>query len=210
MIKIPKGKKVIFKENGDTITTADLILEEDVTFTLNSSFESLVGGGATKFLTVIGGLLKDFTGYGFSGQFKELGFQIWTRTDPIGVSFQVSLYMKTNAFTDVVVPAKALMKLPLPYDTSQDAGGDGQGFGLIAPGPTLTAVFTQGQDASIGKKISVDIGTVRLPLVVVKKVEPTVSKETDQNGHPIWIKLRIDVDSLFTATANMIDNQFWV
>lgn len=202
---IPKGKQVVFHTGNGDITA---VLEEDVTFTLNSSFEPMVGGGTPKFLTAIGGLLKEYGGYGFSGQFKELGFQIWTKTDPISVSFAVSLFMKTNAKKDVVEPAKLLMQLPLPEDTSEEAGGDGGGFGLIAPGPTLSAVFNQG-DASKGKRIGVDIGTVRLPLVVVKKVEPTASLETDQNGHPIWIKLRIDVDSLFTATANMIRNQFW-
>ena len=199
-MKVPKGKIVKFTgKYAGVYGNYPLVLEEDVTFNLNSSFEPLVGGGISKLIALGGAVLKDTIGYGFSGQFKEFGFQLWTRTDPVGVSFTIGLYMRTNAYDDVVVPAKALMKLPLPMD--EGTFGD-EGFGLIAPGPPINAAIE-------AKEMGVHIGGVYLPLIIVKKVEPTVSKESDQNGHPIWVKLRIDIDTVWTATANVIDEHFW-
>ena len=196
---IPKGKQVRFA-GVSSIEDYTFVLEEDVTFSFNSNFDRLVGGSVAPAFTLLGETLRDVTegAFGFSGQFKEFGFQQWTGTDPASVSFTIGLYMKTNAYEDVILPAKELIKLPLPADASPNSSE----FGLIAPGPSLSK-------AVISKGITCYIGNVALPLIVVKKVEPTVSKECDQNDYPIWIKLRIDIDTVWTATTDLIDTNFW-
>ena len=206
-VTIPAGKRVVFKSNGAFLAgleNIDVILEEDVTVVLNSSFQSLVGGGSSRALTLLGGLLRDTSGFGFSGQFKELGFQMWTGTDPIGVNITVGFYMKNNAFDDVVRPTHALIKLPLPIDAGTEEGQSG--FGLIPPGPSVLEALNSGEEsARRGKNISCRIGYIWLPNVIVNNAEPTFSNECDENGYPIWSKIRLSIQTLFTATTSMID-----
>ena len=41
----------------------------------------------------------------------------------------------------------------------------------------------------------------------MKRAEPTWSLETDSNGYPIWGKIALDINSLSTATTDMLDNR---
>lgn len=201
---IPRGKKVTFHLNGSLLPgteSADMLLEEDITLSLNSQFGDLVSGGAPNAIGALGGMVRDLTGFGFSGQFKQLGFQIWQKTDPLQVSITLGFNMKTNAYDDVVRPTKALVKLPLPDD---GAAGD-NGLGLIPPGPSILEAFGENNQTQSGKNIHCRIGFVRLPGIIVTGAEPTFSKETDQNGYPIYAKVRLDIRTVFTATTNLID-----
>jgi len=128
IVQIPKGKIIELKSGGAPLPGLEntvIRLEEDIALTISSNFNSIVGGGSSKALTLLGGLLRDTAGFGFSGQFKQLGFQMWTGTNPISFSPTVSFHMLNNAYEDVVKPTHALMKLPLPIDASSsdtDAG----------------------------------------------------------------------------------------
>lgn len=213
-IIIPKGKKIKISVGGKRIDNDNFALASDFSITLSSQFESLVGGGSSKFFTALGGVLRDISGFSFSGQFKELGYQIWTGTDPVSLSFEVHLFMKTNTYEDVVKPARELLKLPLP----DDAGFDPEtGVGLVPPGPSLLEVFNAGGKSGSaggegregGKNVSVKIGNLYLPKCIVTKAEPTVTGEGDDKGNPLWIKIRVDIQTIFSATTNLIDNWFW-
>lgn len=207
-IVVPRGKRVYFNQGGAPIKNTEdaiFILEEPLTLSLNSTFTPLVGGGAPKAFTVLSGITRDVVNFSFSGQWKQLGYMVWERTDPLSTTFTLSLKMRTNALADVVMPAKALMKLPLPEETG---GGGVKGLGLVPPGPSvLDALNGGGEEGSAtgGRLITCRIGFVRLPGVVVKRVEPTVSEECDSEGNPVWIKLVVDISTIFTATSKLID-----
>jgi hypothetical protein len=204
---IPKGKKVTFHLNGALLPgteNAEILLEEDVTLSLNSQFGDLVSAGAPAALSVLGGVSRDVLGFGFSGQYKQLGFQVWQKTEPLSVSITVAFNMKTNAYKDVVAPTRALIKLPLP----DDAGMSSDGVGLIPPGPSILQALgsedTENNYAS-GKKIACRMGFIRLPSVIITRAEPTFSKETDQFGYPVYAKIRMEIRTIFTATTGLID-----
>jgi hypothetical protein len=199
---IPKGKSVEFKKGGTRIEGTEgvnLLLEEDVTLSLNSQFADLVSAGGNSAFSALGAISRDTTGFGFSGQFKELGFQVWQKTDPLQTSFTLSFNMITDAYTDVVVPADSLCKLPLP----DDGGANDNGKGLVPPGPSILEALGDNQ-ASAGKNLSCRIGNIWLKSIIVTRAEPTFSKECDQNGWPVWAKIRLDVRTIFAATTNMI------
>lgn len=209
---IPRGRKVQIFSSGSLITGVPLILEEDVTISLSSSFAPLVDSGpASNLIGLLGNLSADTLGFGFSGQFKQAGFQVWKGTDPLQITFNVGLYMKTDALVDVIRPAKALMRIPLPLEG--DDGNTGS-FGLTPPGPSILEVFREGSgntSAVSGKNISVVIGnTINLKKAIIKSVEPTFSSETDENDYPIWCKLKVDISSIYTATASMVDEYIGV
>lgn len=195
---VPSGSKVVIKQGTSAITGKELLLENDLTLSLQSNFAPLVDSQSNNWLTAIGQISNDLTGFGFSGQFKQMGFQIWQTTQPLAISLTVGLYRRTDAYADVVYPAKQLMKLPLP--------GEGPAGNLQPPGPSLLDALAESSDVTTGKNISVRIGRLlHLKRVLISKVEPTFSSKTDENGNPIWIKLTMDISTLFTATSPMID-----
>lgn len=207
-ITIPEGKKVRLRQGGTSVTgNIPIILEEDITISLSSQFNALLDGGVvSKLGTLLGGLSRDLLNFGASGQFKEMGFQIWEKTEPIRISgLNVGFYMgSTNlnsAYEEVYLPSLALMKLPLPDDSNIT----GSGIGLIPPGPSILEALG-GENVRTGRNISLEIGKVlRINKVIVEKAEPTFSQETDENGYPIWSKIVLDITSLFTATVQTLE-----
>lgn len=196
-IYIPEGRKIKLNLNGRRYIDVDMILAENLTITLSSKFQPLVSGDAQPIVSALGGLFRDLSGFGFSGQYKELGFQQWTGTDPLSLSPTIGFLMKKNGKTDVYDPTMKLMELTLP----DDRGGIG---GLIPPGPSLLTVLSP--ENKKGKVISLQIGKVlRLSNVLIEKAEPTFSLETDENGYPISSKVRLDIKTVYTATIQLIN-----
>ena len=54
--------------------------------------------------------------------------------------------------------------------------------------------------------ICLSVGPILINPIIVKKVEPTFGLYTDEMGNYTSCVLRIDVESVFTATTNMIDD----
>jgi hypothetical protein len=202
-LTIPAGKKVRVKVDGQPIfnDNIELVLDEPIQLTLTSDFEDLVGSSVPQAFKALANVTQDLFNFSATGEFKQFGLQVWSKTAPLSFSFTTTLNMKTDAYTDVYQPSITLMKLPLPTDL----GISGQGVGLVAPGPSiLQAVFKN--STSRHKSISVFIGNMIFHPVVIKKVEPLISSDTDSNGYPIFMTLRIDVMGTFTATTNMLDD----
>lgn len=207
-IVIPTGKLVQIRTIADvkgnfettlaSLADTPLVLEEDVTLNINTKYAPVVGVSTNVGLKVFSQLTRELTGFQVGTDFKELGFQLWESTEPLSVSITVGLYMKTNAQTEVWQPAKELMKIALPEELKGSAG-----FGLKAPGPTvLQALGINKQSKDL---LVIRIGNMKLYPAVITRVEPTISKETDQFNNPIWVKLRLDIQTIFTATTNLID-----
>lgn len=203
----PAGTLVEFKVdtgNGAEVPPdlqgVQLRLEEDLAVTLQSDFDEIFSKGISNTEKVISDLIAASTGLKGSSQFKEFGFQTWRKTAPLAVSVSVTLRMKTDAFTDVIKPTRELCALCLPDDTNES----GEGFGLSLPGPNILSIMGLVDNAAGEIKISCKIGWMHLNSVVVKKAEPVYSKKTDSNGYPIWAKVRLDINSTYTATKKML------
>ena len=220
---IPRGKEVKIRVNNALLNTnVPLIIEDDITLNISSTFEPFFGGGAGGGGNSVLSQFAQFASARFGTDIgvgsKYLGFQVWKSTQPIDFSLSVGLYMETNALLDVVEPMKRLMKLPVPTE--------GLGGTLIPPGPnviTAIADAAENVNASTGglfsslsdfassqeegfSLVSVNVEKIiHFSKTVVKKAEPTFSIETDTNGYPIWGKIMLDFSTLFIATGIDID-----
>jgi len=194
---------------GDNIASGvNLVLEQDFSLNLSSSFKPLYSSGGNDLATFIGSITRDSGGPAFSGQFKQFGAQIWQNTEPINFTMDFTFYRgMTEAYdakTEVYEPMKALMKLPLPSEGGTVEVGGANVTNLIAPGPSFLDVL--GLSGQNSKVISISIGRViAIPQIVVKRAQPTYSKDVDAGGYPIWGKINLEISSLFTATTSMID-----
>ena len=199
MVTIPRGKEVKLAINGNPVLadypSARMILSTDITISLQSRFESLLGDTSSKLIQILSGITESTTGVGLSGKFKEQGYQIWAGTDPVSFAFSIKLNMYTSGKTDVVEPAKLLCQLPLPYL-------DDNSVGLVAPGPSVLSAM--GYNAKYEQSCSFRCGIFYLPQVIITTAEPTFSTECDEDGYPIWCDIKFDVISIYTATRQLI------
>lgn len=206
-IAIPEGKRVRFQKDGKPLEgteNAKLILEEDITLTMSSSFNPITKGSSSPMFTMLSGLLRDagkttMAGWA-SGQFKQLGFQVWEGTAPFKTTITINLFMENDAYEDVVKPTLALAKLCLPEAVT--------GGALVAPGPSILTAFDNGKETekgSMGKVLTCYIGRYILRNVIVETAQPTFSKQVDQNGYPISAKIELSITTVFSGTTNMID-----
>jgi hypothetical protein len=198
---IPKGKRILIASQGSDILPNNILtLDTEVSLSLQSHFDALIGNqDMNKAMTALTGAIKNLSGYTISGSTKEMGYQIWTGTDPVSFSFTTTLNMKVSGKSDVLEPAVALMKLVLPTEPTK-----GKGFGLAPPGPDIISAIKSDFNSGYAK-YSFRCGIIYLPNVVFTKVEPTFSDDLDSLGYPIWCTLQIDVSSLFTATNTFAD-----
>lgn len=211
---IPKGKKIRITRIQDMKTTnrnsiiqspiaglPELLIEEDITLNITSNFEPIVSGD-TKIGALFFSQIAGSVGINVGSNFKELGFQVWKGTQPLKFSATVGLYMKTDAKVDVFDPMKTLTKIILPEDLSQRTTGN-RGFGLKAPGPTILENFGVSNDAK--RALFIQIGNIYLFPAIITGAEPTINKEVDQLGYNISAKVRLDIETLYTPTTNLID-----
>jgi hypothetical protein len=207
IIPIPKGKEVVFQQGGGPISGTEnsrAILNEDLTLNFSSSFSSLTESSAPKAFKALAGVLRD-TGAnkvaGFiGGEFKQLGFQVWTGTEPLSTTLSLKFSMDKDAKKDVMEPALAITKLVLP--STGDKGA------LIGPGPSVLSTFEEGKIGSFaeGKNLHCYIGNFKISNIIVTRAVPTFSKHTDQYGYPIWATLELSFTTIFSATVEMLDD----
>lgn len=200
-IKIPQGKRIRILKNGQEVlpSNINLTLDSEIQLSLSSQFSPLFGESAITSLTMLGSVSKEVFGWGGSGSFKEMGYQVWQGTEPISFNFTTTLHMTYSGKKEVLDPAKELMKIPLPATQNLK-----EGFGMIAPGPSILAFFDKTKSKT--DLYSIRIGMVYIDKVLIKKVEPTFSSECDSEGYPTFITLSVDCDSLYVATQQMIEN----
>ena len=112
-MKIPAGKKIIFYENdgksylsGIDFDNNPLLLEEDFQLNLSSEFQSLLEGDAGKVGSIFSSVTRKLFNYNISGAFKEMGFQIWTGTNPVGLNVEASIRYKTKRLLRCLVAYK--------------------------------------------------------------------------------------------------------
>jgi len=215
-IKIPLGKLVRFKQGGILIPgteKAQFQLEEDINIIMGSSFSSVTESNSSAFLSLlskeVGERISKKFGAFTGGQWKQFGFQTWTSTAPMSTSVTIVCSMEFDAYKEVVLPLMALAKLCLPTDI-----GSGELFG---PGPSLTTSLQKdGIDEIIkdeenkiitaGRQLHCYIGSYRLKNILIKGAQPTFSRQIDNNGYPISGRIQLDIQTVYSATTNMVDD----
>lgn len=186
-----------------------MILDEDITLSLSTSFKPMFGNTSNPTIDLLGSASGDLFGLGFSSQFKEFGINVWEKTDPLSVNvtvtFNIGIKNHWDAYKEVYRPAIALASLPLPK-AGVEAGDTLTN--LQPPGPPATSLIDSEKYGGKYKPISMQIGRVLyVPQVIVKKAEPTFSSETDESGNPIWAKVSLDIQSVNTATVEMLGHR---
>jgi hypothetical protein len=133
---IPKGSKVTISDSDGTTIASGALLDE-YTLSLNSEFGTLFDTGGNKAFSVLGGAMKSMTGgqFGFSSNFRQMGFQIWKGTEPIQIQFTLEFHYTYNAREEVVAPINRLCRIALP--------GTGLFGNLIPPGPSVLEAYQE-------------------------------------------------------------------
>lgn len=199
-----RGVVLIKDSEGVLITDKNLYLESDISLGISSSYQPLVSGGGS---AVVKALISG-TSIGSAG-FKQQGFQVWEKTNPLSLKLSVSLRMITSGRLDVIEPAKELMKYAVP-DVADNQ------WGLIPPGPNLLTILGDA-GADLGDRydvlrqaggwVSISVGSyLNLNKCIMKNVIPTYSLQEDTNGFPVSCKLDIDLETVDIATSEMIEN----
>jgi len=194
------------KDSKVTIVNKFLYLDNDFTISLSSSFQELIPSEGLGIFNQITSAISLATKgkFSISTSYKEFGLHVWQKTDPLSFNFTVSLHRITNSYFDVFLPAKKLMKIPLPIDMGNNKEGI-RGLGLLPPGPNTVEILSEGKYLSSGYLYKIKIGQLRFYPVMIKKVEPTFSLDIDDTGYPVKCTLSIDAQGVYTATTTDID-----
>lgn len=213
-IVIPKGKQVIIqtisdvKGNGKSplqnLQNAKLLLNEEISLSFSSTYQPVIENNnlGERFVSQ---LTQQVFKFNISGQFKEMGYQLWTKTEPISLNLNVHLNMRTNAIKDVWIPSQELIKITLPKETTPDnVEAKKRGFGLLGPGPTILEVLGFHDELS-RNMLYIEIGNIVIFPAIITKVDPTYSIETDQYNCPIACNLQMNIQSIYTATEDQIN-----
>lgn len=204
----PAGSLVTFEVNSGNgfevpadLRGVQLRIQEDIGLSLNSEFSEVFSRGVSNFEKVASDAFAAATGLRVTSQFKEFGFQTWRKTSPLAFSLTVTLRMKTDAYTDVIKPTRALLSFAIPDDT----GVDSEGAGMVLPGPNILSLFGLTEGSGAGSAIiKCKIGWMNFSSVIVKKAEPLYSKNVDSNGFSIWSQVKLDIETVYTATRQML------
>jgi hypothetical protein len=220
-ITIPAGSEVVITNHEGGFLGGGALLE-DYTISLNSEFGQLVDSGANDAFTVLGGALKSLTSskFGFSSQFKQMGFKIWKGTQPIQLQFSLEFHYTYDAHAEVIVPVKRLCKLPLP--------GEGLGGNLIPPGPSVLEAIAgtnasnvppgsdipanqspdvdeEGTKSTADTYVNIRVGSMLFMGCIVQSAEPTFSKYVDEDNVPIYARVAVVASTMYSATKESIN-----
>lgn len=218
-MQIPGGKKVFlirFRDGQAEQVTGNIpiILTEDITFSVSSNFQAIMGGGGgvlQNILNIAGRESFDRLGVGFSTQFKQFGAQQWVNTDPLTINFTAHFYMGSanlyDAKEEVYIPTLKLASMTLPKEIAQ--GERGIPGNLIGPGPNISTILGQ-QDTGdnfdgVWNKLEIH-NILSIEPIIVRRAEPIFSNEVDSNGYPISSKVQMDISTVNTATVQMLTN----
>ena len=171
---IPAGKKVKIRENGQDIfekaglTGIEMVLDAEITMSLSSTFDELLNFNTNKMLVAGTSLFQAITGKVLSTQFKEMGYRMWTKTDPIKFSVTSTFNMTYSGEEEVLKPYLYKNGKRIAYITGTSLYNR---LGLTTQIPTIIKI------ASRDKRITVSNGTVK-----ASSVKSYVSV-TDSNFH---------------------------
>jgi len=200
-----------YSYKSDDTSLMSFPLTDDVNLEVMSDFASMTEniplvGQITSFMTMMAGL-------GGSVSEGTLDFQNlsnvqrWQRTHPIKINLNLLLYTETSAKKDVYDKMMELISLTVP---TKDPDNPKR---YRVPGLSLSSIkqsTKKGQkketvSVSQAKLIAVRIpGIIYLPIAMVTKAVPTISKEETDSGYPLWATLNVEITGLYPATDDLL------
>lgn len=208
--EIPKNKKVTIKF-GDI--SFDFVYDNELSFSVKTSYDSVVPSGGNDLLTILSGLTH---GTIPSGQFQLQSAQIWKKTEPLDINLSgLKVYMKNDAYNDVVYPIKTLQKMTVPRKKEKSLIGM-----LIPPGPDLITILklTNSNKSTVNEALksyntngskgiaSITIGNFKFNSVMLTNVDPKFSTTMDSKGYPISAEVDLNFTSVMVPTEDYIDS----
>lgn len=224
---IPQHRKVVITNSGssESIVGIPLILDEEVSIKVESQYGELWQGSSNNLMTLLASSSKNIP----SGQFALQGLQIWKKTEPIKLSFNVHVEMDTDPIQDVLDPIRVLMCKVLPhYGNGGEISKDDEGLiqkaegyieqkwniklkTLIPPGPNLQTIIASmsadNNSNTIPNSYDVIVGWCKFRNMVITSIDPKFSKDVcyvNNKPYPISAEVSIQVSTLEIATTNMI------
>jgi len=203
-----------YSYQNDSTSLMTFPLTDDVNLEIVSEFASM-----TENIPLIGQLTNIMTTMaGLGGSISEgtLNFQNlsnvqrWQRTNPIKLNLNLLLYTEENAKADVYDKMMELISLTI---LTQDPDNPKR---YRVPGLNLSSLkqsTKKGQKkeaVALGqsKLISVRIpGIIYLPVALMTKAVPTVSKEETDSGYPLWATLNVEITGLYPATDDLLKKE---
>jgi len=197
-------------KNDDT-SIMSFPLTDDVNLEIVSEFASMTEnvpliGQLTQMMTMMAGMTGTI-GEGTLNFQNLSNVQRWQRTNPIKINLNLLLYTETNAKKEVYDKMMSIIGLTIP---TQDPNNPKR---YMLPGLNLSTIkqtTKQGQEKDVvvlkdSKLISARIpGIVYLPLALVTKAIPTISKEETDSGYPLWATLNVEITGLYPATDDLL------
>lgn len=210
------GKEQGYKSFYDENSLMEFPLTEDINLEVSSEFASMTEN--IPLLEQISDLMTTVSSLGGSASQGFLDFQNlsniqrWKRTNPIRINTNLLFYTKTSAYEDVYKPMVDLMSITI---LTQDPKNPKK---YRTPGLNLSSTKQAKKDAqkkqtsnisssfeSGSKLIAFRIpGVIYLPLALITKAIPTVSKEETDSGYPLWATMNLEITGLYPATNDLL------
>lgn len=198
-------RNMSYQDSIEGLNDAVFILMEPVVFNVSSNFTELMQTETPSVLQYLGGeVLKTFganTAAGIvTGVTEYSGFQRWSGTSPISTELSVGIISQGNAYKDVVQPMLNLINLTIPSVNESDIGWINKARTLRLPGPSIIKVINDVFNTNIGTnedytssdtEFTICVGNIIFDHVVITGVTPTIMPDTDENGYPLSVFLKI-------------------
>lgn len=217
------GKRdITFQKSVSDLNDTNFILMEPVTFNISSSFSELMQTEQPNVLQYLGGeLLKTFGANKAAGVVTGVteysGFQRWSGTGVIDTELSLGIISQGDAYNDVVKPMLNLIKLTIPQVNVNGEGLVGKARTLRLPGPSVIKVINEVFNANIGSdstytesdtEFTICVGNLVFDHVVITSVTPTIMPDTDENGYPLSVFLKVRFKGTRIPNDQMIDEIF--
>jgi len=225
--KIPPGAMLeIFNRKGDAVAAGALL--EDFSISTTSEYKQVITDAVPDAFNWATAALDQATkgAVSFSGVFKQFGASLWSSTNPATFNFSLEFYYTYNALEEVSKPIARLKRLVVPGEAKGALGKLGN---LIPPGPTILDAlgvtdYTSPKDRapapdaiSVPYKnnesmddsvLSVRIGSMTFDRLVITSAEPTMSKNLDEGGYPIYGRVALMMQTLYIPSKRDVAHWF--
>lgn len=202
------------------LNDANFILMEPLVFNINSNFTDLIKTEQPSDLQyIVGEGLKAIganTVAGIvTGVTEYSGFQRWSGTDPISTELSVGLISQGDAKKDVIEPMLHLINLTIPkVDNTKFIE---KARVLRLPGPSIMKVINDAFNSNIGSdstytssdtELTICVGNLIFDHVIITGVTPTIMPDTDENGYPLSVFLKIAFKGTRIPNDDMLKDIF--
>lgn len=217
-----KVRDISNQQQIEGINDTSFILMEPVTFNVSSSFKQLMDTNTPELSQYLGGeVLKAFgantTAGIVTGVTEYSGFLRWSDTPVIDTELSLGVISQGDAYRDVVLPMLSLIKLTIPTVNTANNTWINNARTLKLPGPSIIKVINSVFNTNIGSgssytesdtEFTICVGNLVFDHVVITSVTPTIMPDTDTNGYPLSVFLKLRFKGTRIPNNEMMDQIF--